>query len=244
MLLTLCFVTAVSTMIPFLNNHIVCVWEPDCAIFSICLGKCSLFLIRKLKPWDGLSPPTSCECLVSVFRMKRVSCSMWPHTVVCSNDQNVHVTLRLPAGPSPRFLIIMEYCDKGSLRQVLDSDCRLSWTRKACMCLDAAKGLYRSVIDDSSHHWFIHRFTDETQKWEIGAVEQLCYSQRLWRDEVQTNESSSDLKGNLMVFALIPETMKLWVKFPLVVVLKVVVYTLLKSISMSQTFICRHRKRV
>nr|XP_046251025.1 mixed lineage kinase domain-like protein [Scatophagus argus] len=46
-------------------------------------------------------------------------------------------------GPSPQFLIIMEYCEKGSLRQVLDSDCQLSWTRKACMCLDAAKGLYR-----------------------------------------------------------------------------------------------------
>ncbi|TKS73882.1 Mixed lineage kinase domain-like protein [Collichthys lucidus] len=51
-------------------------------------------------------------------------------------------------GPSPQFLIIMEYCDKGSLRQVLDSDCKLSWTRKAYMCLDAAKGLYRSVFND------------------------------------------------------------------------------------------------
>ncbi|XP_044049928.1 mixed lineage kinase domain-like protein [Siniperca chuatsi] len=46
-------------------------------------------------------------------------------------------------GPNPQFLIIMEYCEKGSLRQVLDSDCKLSWTRKARMCLDAAQGLYR-----------------------------------------------------------------------------------------------------
>uniref|UniRef100_A0A3Q0T1F8 Mixed lineage kinase domain like pseudokinase n=1 Tax=Amphilophus citrinellus TaxID=61819 RepID=A0A3Q0T1F8_AMPCI len=45
----------------------------------------------------------------------------------------------------PQFFIIMEYCEKGSLRQVLDSDCRLSWIRKARMCLDAAQGLYRSV---------------------------------------------------------------------------------------------------
>lgn len=45
---------------------------------------------------------------------------------------------------SPQFLIIMEYCERGSLRQVLDSsDCRLSWHLKARMCLDAAKGLYR-----------------------------------------------------------------------------------------------------
>ncbi|XP_041795371.1 mixed lineage kinase domain-like protein [Chelmon rostratus] len=53
---------------------------------------------------------------------------------ICVQDEN---------GPSPQFLIIMEYCEKGSLRQVLDSECKLSWTRKACMCLDAAKGLYR-----------------------------------------------------------------------------------------------------
>uniref|UniRef100_A0A3P9CGS6 Mixed lineage kinase domain like pseudokinase n=1 Tax=Maylandia zebra TaxID=106582 RepID=A0A3P9CGS6_9CICH len=48
-------------------------------------------------------------------------------------------------GPNPQFFIIMEYCEKGSLRQVLDSDCRLSWIRKARMCFDAAQGLYRSV---------------------------------------------------------------------------------------------------
>ncbi|XP_041650846.1 mixed lineage kinase domain-like protein isoform X2 [Cheilinus undulatus] len=46
-------------------------------------------------------------------------------------------------GPEPQFLIIMEYCEKGSLRQVLDSSSRLSWTRKASMCLGAAQGLYR-----------------------------------------------------------------------------------------------------
>ncbi|KAI3371461.1 hypothetical protein L3Q82_023565 [Scortum barcoo] len=46
-------------------------------------------------------------------------------------------------GSNPQFLIIMEYCEKGSLREVLDSECKLSWTRKARMCLDAAQGLYR-----------------------------------------------------------------------------------------------------
>ncbi|KAM3870206.1 mixed lineage kinase domain-like protein [Diretmus argenteus] len=47
-------------------------------------------------------------------------------------------------GPNPNFLIIMEYCEKGSLREVLDSPkSKLSWNRKAHMCLDAAQGLYR-----------------------------------------------------------------------------------------------------
>nr|XP_020490581.1 LOW QUALITY PROTEIN: mixed lineage kinase domain-like protein [Labrus bergylta] len=53
---------------------------------------------------------------------------------ICDQDKD---------GPEPQFLIIMEYCEKGSLRQVLDSPCKLSWTRKARMCLDAAQGLYR-----------------------------------------------------------------------------------------------------
>uniref|UniRef100_I3JWZ4 Tyrosine-protein kinase catalytic domain-containing protein n=1 Tax=Oreochromis niloticus TaxID=8128 RepID=I3JWZ4_ORENI len=55
---------------------------------------------------------------------------------ICIQDEN---------GPHPQFFIIMEYCEKGSLRQVLDSDYTLTWIRKAHMCLDAAQGLYRSV---------------------------------------------------------------------------------------------------
>uniref|UniRef100_A0A3B4Z969 Uncharacterized protein n=1 Tax=Stegastes partitus TaxID=144197 RepID=A0A3B4Z969_9TELE len=50
--------------------------------------------------------------------------------------------------PNPEFLIIMEYCEKGSLRQFLDSGCKLSWTRKARICLGAVQGLYRSVCND------------------------------------------------------------------------------------------------
>lgn len=53
------------------------------------------------------------------------------------------ICIKNEEGPNPEFLIIMEYCEKGSLRQVLDSDCNLSWTRKARICLDAAQGLYR-----------------------------------------------------------------------------------------------------
>ncbi|XP_047451262.1 mixed lineage kinase domain-like protein isoform X2 [Mugil cephalus] len=54
---------------------------------------------------------------------------------ICVQDEN---------GSTPQFLIIMEYCKKGSLRQVLDSPAyKLSWIKKARMCLDAAQGLYR-----------------------------------------------------------------------------------------------------
>ncbi|XP_063344884.1 LOW QUALITY PROTEIN: mixed lineage kinase domain-like protein [Pelmatolapia mariae] len=56
---------------------------------------------------------------------------------ICIQDEN---------GPNPQFFIIMEYCEKGSLRQVLDSDYTLTWIRTADMCLDAARGLYRFGI--------------------------------------------------------------------------------------------------
>lgn len=53
------------------------------------------------------------------------------------------ICVRNEKGPNPEYLIIMEYCEKGCLRELLDSNCELSWIRKARMCLDAAQGLYR-----------------------------------------------------------------------------------------------------
>lgn len=59
----------------------------------------------------------------------------------------VGLTAPLPTGPNPNFLIVMEYCEKGSLREVLtNKDYKLSWTRKAKICLEAAQGLYRSAV--------------------------------------------------------------------------------------------------
>ncbi|KAM9376252.1 mixed lineage kinase domain-like protein [Pholidichthys leucotaenia] len=46
-------------------------------------------------------------------------------------------------GFKPQFFIVMEYCEKGSLREVLDREPDLSWPRKTRMCLDAARGLYQ-----------------------------------------------------------------------------------------------------
>ncbi|TDH10000.1 hypothetical protein EPR50_G00092270 [Perca flavescens] len=47
-------------------------------------------------------------------------------------------------GPNPQFLLIMEYCEMGNLRQVLDNKkLTLSWATKTRMCRDAARGLYR-----------------------------------------------------------------------------------------------------
>uniref|UniRef100_I3JWZ1 Protein kinase domain-containing protein n=1 Tax=Oreochromis niloticus TaxID=8128 RepID=I3JWZ1_ORENI len=64
---------------------------------------------------------------------------------ICIQDEN---------GPHPQFFIIMEYCEKGSLRQVLDSDYTLTWIRKAHMCLDAARGLYR--LHNTEEKWKVH----------------------------------------------------------------------------------------
>ncbi|XP_008303596.1 mixed lineage kinase domain-like protein [Stegastes partitus] len=62
--------------------------------------------------------------------------------------------------PNPEFLIIMEYCEKGSLRQFLDSGCKLSWTRKARICLGAVQGLYRlhQTEEKSNVHGYINSY--------------------------------------------------------------------------------------
>ncbi|XP_056243905.1 mixed lineage kinase domain-like protein [Seriola aureovittata] len=53
------------------------------------------------------------------------------------------ISVRDEDGPNPQFLVVTEYCELGSLRQVLDSSVELSWAKKAQMCLDAALGLYQ-----------------------------------------------------------------------------------------------------
>ncbi|KAK1804395.1 hypothetical protein P4O66_020424 [Electrophorus voltai] len=57
-------------------------------------------------------------------------------------------------GLTPNYLIVMEYCEKGSLRQVLDSTRKLPWYRKMGMCLDAAQGLYR--LHQSEEKFKVH----------------------------------------------------------------------------------------
>ncbi|XP_043084145.1 mixed lineage kinase domain-like protein [Puntigrus tetrazona] len=64
---------------------------------------------------------------------------------ICVEEEN---------GPNPSYLIVMEYCEKGSLRQVLDSKCNLPWERKTQMCLDAAQGLYR--LHQSEEKFKVH----------------------------------------------------------------------------------------
>ncbi|XP_051975891.1 mixed lineage kinase domain-like protein [Xyrauchen texanus] len=64
---------------------------------------------------------------------------------ICVQDENEQ---------NPSYLIVMEYCEKGSLRQVLDSNCNLPWDRKTQMCLDAAQGLYR--LHQSEEKFKVH----------------------------------------------------------------------------------------
>ncbi|XP_036808320.1 mixed lineage kinase domain-like protein [Oncorhynchus mykiss] len=58
------------------------------------------------------------------------------------------------SGPNPNYLIVMEFCEKGSLREVLDSERNLPWDRKARMSLDAAQGIYR--LHQSENKFKVH----------------------------------------------------------------------------------------
>ncbi|XP_077166726.1 mixed lineage kinase domain-like protein [Paroedura picta] len=56
------------------------------------------------------------------------------------------------SGPSPEFSIVTEYCEKGTLRDVLREEPNLSWKIRIQMALDAAIGLYRlHQTGDKSH---------------------------------------------------------------------------------------------
>uniref|UniRef100_A0A3B3I0E2 Protein kinase domain-containing protein n=1 Tax=Oryzias latipes TaxID=8090 RepID=A0A3B3I0E2_ORYLA len=78
--------------------------------------------------------------------------------------------------PKSEFLVVMEYCEKGSLRQVLDSNCELSWTRKARMCLDVAQGIYR--LHQAEQNFKVHGsissnklLVDEAYRVKLGGFE-------------------------------------------------------------------------
>uniref|UniRef100_H3A1K4 Mixed lineage kinase domain like pseudokinase n=1 Tax=Latimeria chalumnae TaxID=7897 RepID=H3A1K4_LATCH len=57
-------------------------------------------------------------------------------------------------GSSPNFMIVMEYCELGCLRQVLDSKRELSWLQRIQMSLDATRGLYR--LHQSEEKFKVH----------------------------------------------------------------------------------------
>uniref|UniRef100_UPI00398F1303 mixed lineage kinase domain-like protein n=1 Tax=Pristiophorus japonicus TaxID=55135 RepID=UPI00398F1303 len=64
-------------------------------------------------------------------------------------------------GASPEFLIVMEYCEHGSLRSVLEGKWQLSWQRRIHMALDAASGLYR--MHHSTEKFKLHCCIDSTR---------------------------------------------------------------------------------
>ncbi|CAB1331545.1 unnamed protein product [Coregonus sp. 'balchen'] len=64
------------------------------------------------------------------------------------------ICVQQESGPNPNYFIVMEFCEKGSLREVLDSQSKLPWDRKARMSLDAAQGLY--ILHQSEEKFKVH----------------------------------------------------------------------------------------
>ncbi|XP_072925849.1 mixed lineage kinase domain-like protein isoform X2 [Hemitrygon akajei] len=64
-------------------------------------------------------------------------------------------------GDSPEFLIVMEYCELGCLRSVLEGKWHLSWQSRVHMALDAASGLYR--LHQSTEKFKLHCSIDSTR---------------------------------------------------------------------------------
>ncbi|PIO34677.1 hypothetical protein AB205_0014630, partial [Aquarana catesbeiana] len=47
------------------------------------------------------------------------------------------------SGPETRYSLVMELCDKGTLRELLQTELDLDWDRRVLLALDTAKALYR-----------------------------------------------------------------------------------------------------
>ncbi|XP_056381439.1 mixed lineage kinase domain-like protein [Hyla sarda] len=47
------------------------------------------------------------------------------------------------SGADPSYSLVMEYCEKGTLRQLLEREPDLSWEHRVRMALDAARAIYR-----------------------------------------------------------------------------------------------------
>ncbi|KAI4891344.1 hypothetical protein NFI96_015732 [Prochilodus magdalenae] len=98
--------------------------------------------------------------------------------------------------PNPNYLIVTEFCEKGSLREVLNSNCKLPWDRKTQMCLDAAQGLYR--LHQSEEKFKVHGCITSS-KFLVAAG----YRVKLAGFELAKTETSlkkSKTKNSLMIY--------------------------------------------
>ncbi|XP_024155206.1 mixed lineage kinase domain-like protein isoform X2 [Oryzias melastigma] len=107
---------------------------------------------------------------------------------ICINNENT---------PQAEFLVVMEYCEKGSLREVLDSRCELSWTRKAHMCLDVAQGIYR--LHQAEQNFRVHGsisssklLVDEAYRVKLGGFE-VSKTETSLQKSVKKNAQESTL---------------------------------------------------
>ncbi|XP_044290260.1 mixed lineage kinase domain-like protein [Varanus komodoensis] len=65
------------------------------------------------------------------------------------------------SGPIPEFSIVVEYCEKGTLREVLTKEPGLSWKIRAEMASDAAAGLYR--LHQAADKGHMRRYINSTK---------------------------------------------------------------------------------
>uniref|UniRef100_A0A3B3TPJ6 Mixed lineage kinase domain-like protein n=1 Tax=Poecilia latipinna TaxID=48699 RepID=A0A3B3TPJ6_9TELE len=124
-----------------------------------------------IKKYTGAKPGSVSVFNKEVETMKRFeSPNILRMFGICIREENTS---------NPEFLVIMEYCEKGSLRDVLNSKHELLWTRKASMCLDAAQGLYREGKKVKTHwnemlvtiHCFLYSFCFQLGGLELAKTE-------------------------------------------------------------------------
>ncbi|KAJ8407923.1 hypothetical protein AAFF_G00269670 [Aldrovandia affinis] len=152
-------------------------------------GEYSKFTVA-IKRYTYTGPTTPGE-VRSIFRkevqtMKRFeSPNILRMFGICVQDED---------GPSPNYLIVMEFCEKGSLREVLSGKWKLPWGRRARMSLDAAQGLYR--LHQSEEKFKVHGcinsskfLVDAGYRVKLGCLELAKTETSLRRNKNRNNSS-------------------------------------------------------
>ncbi|XP_032892006.1 mixed lineage kinase domain-like protein [Amblyraja radiata] len=99
---------------------------------------------------------------------------------------------------SPEFLIVMEYCEHGSLHSFLEGEWHLSWQSRVHMALDAACGLYR--MHQSTGKFKLHCSIDSTRFLVDNGLRVKLGGMDLAKTETSIRRISTSQKSQLLPY--------------------------------------------
>ncbi|XP_073421423.1 mixed lineage kinase domain-like protein isoform X1 [Dendrobates tinctorius] len=109
------------------------------------------------------------------------------------------------SGRDPQYSLVMEYCEKGTLRELLRREPGLSWECRVQMSLDAARALYR--LHQTEMKAILHGSLSSSRLWVDGTycVKLSGFEFSKTESSMKRNPVKSPEKSNELVYVA-PET--------------------------------------